>query len=116
MKANSGSCVCIFFFLFKPKMGGWPNRIDGGCSVLSFLLFSRTPPPDNPPATIFNISSSLGGRFVDFLWLKAGTLKCARLEFSGCRLKPRRPRSQNEPIRGSLPQTQATRKDSEKRE
>ena len=36
------------------------------------------------PATIFALSSSLGGRFVEF-WcvFEGGTLKCARLEFSG---------------------------------
>ena len=35
--------------------------------------------------------------------LKTGTLKCARLEFSGCRVKPRRPRSR----RGFTPQPES---------
>ena len=43
-----------------------------------------------PPHCSFFLPS-LGGPFVEFWWcfLKASTLKCARLEFSGCRVKPR---------------------------
>ena len=58
------------------------------------------PPPDRPkfrsffssPATVFFLSSLSWGSFRGILvvFLKAGTLKCARLEFSGCRVKPRR--------------------------
>ena len=45
------------------------------------------------PATIFILISLSWGLFVEFWWcLKAGTLKCARLEFSGCRVKPWGPR------------------------
>ena len=64
-----------------------------------------TPPPDHlppdppkislffsSPATIFILSSSLGGPFVEFLvvFLKAGTLEMCTFGLSGCRVKPRR--------------------------
>ena len=55
----------------------------------NFALFFFPLPPQN------SFFSSLSGcLLVEFWWcLKARTLKCARLEFSGCRVKPRRPRS-----------------------
>ena len=53
-----------------------------------FALFFPLPPQ-------FSFFPSLsGGLLVEFWWcLKTRTLKCARLEFAGCRVKPRRPRS-----------------------
>ena len=54
----------------------------------NFALFFPLPPP-------FSLFFCLSGcLLVEFWWcLKAGTLKCPRLEFSGCRVKPRRPQS-----------------------
>ena len=47
-----------------------------------------------PPEISFFLLSLWGGLLVEFWWfLNAGTLKCARLEFSGCRVKPRQPQS-----------------------
>ena len=47
------------------------------------------------PATISLFLCLCGGssRGILVVFLKAGALKCARLEFSGCRVKPRRPRT-----------------------
>ena len=65
---------------------GWGPKVGGPRISLFFFplpsLCSFSPP-------------SLVGPFVEFWWcLKTGTLKCARLEFSGCHVKPRRSRSQ----------------------
>ena len=47
------------------------------------------------PATMFILSSLSWGssRGILVAFLNAGALKCSRLEFSGCRVKPRRPQS-----------------------
>ena len=52
----------------------------------NFALFFHS------PATIFFLSSlSWGSSRGNLVFWSAGTLKCAHLEFSGCRVKPRRP-------------------------
>ena len=81
--------------------------VRGVCSRFSCVLprpLRRTSPPDSPPpdrpkcrslfpfpATIFFLSSLSWGcsRGILVVFLKAGTLKCARLEFLVCRVKPR---------------------------
>ena len=46
-----------------------------------------------PPHVSFSLPS-LEGLLEEYWWcFCAGTIKCARLEFSGCRVKPRRPQS-----------------------
>ena len=66
-------------------------------------LPARTPPPPDrpkfraffplpPPFSLFFSLSGGSSRGILVVFLKAGTLKCARLEFSGCRVKPRRPK------------------------
>ena len=60
------------------------------------------PPPDRPkfrsffPLSIFVLFLSLWGssRGILVVFVKTGTLKCARLEFSGCCVKPRWVRGQ----------------------
>ena len=66
-----------------PK-GGGPE----GWGAQNFALFSlsRRKIRSFPPS-LGVFSWNFGGVF------EGGTLKCARLEFSGCRVKPRRPRS-----------------------
>ena len=59
----------------------------GGRPKISRFFFSL------PPETSLFLLS-LGGLLVEFWWcLKRRALKCVRLEFSGCRVKPRRPQS-----------------------
>ena len=64
-----------------------PRRVKGGSPKFRAFFFPLPPP--------FRSFLSLWGSFLGILvvFLKAGTLKCARLEFSGCRVKPRRPHS-----------------------
>ena len=50
----------------------------------------------------------VSSRGIQVVFLKAGTLKCARLEFSGCRVKPRRPRSRRGFTRPTPPTTSHT--------
>ena len=110
--------IFLWFFsipLFSKKIG-FLHIVDLIFKCLDFFDFfsfpplHRTPPPRDPipldrpklrvfffdpsPAPIFRFFfSSLGVFSWNFggVW-SAGTLKCARLEFSGCRVKPRRPR------------------------
>ena len=64
---------------------------------LQVFLPLDPPPPDRPKFRAFfpfpapNVLGSSRGILVVFL--KAGALKCARLESSGCRVKPRRPQN-----------------------
>ena len=50
-----------------------------------------------PPATIFFLSFLSSGSFRGILvvFLKRGALKCVRLEFSGCRVKPQEKKERN---------------------
>ena len=67
-----------------PK-GGGPKG--GGPEISRFFSFSR------PHVRSFCLSLWVSSRGFLVVFLKARTLKCARLEFSGCRVKPRRPQS-----------------------
>ena len=61
-----------------------PRRVRGP----KFRAFFPLPPPFRSFCVSLGVFSwNFGGL------LKAGTLKCARLEFSGCRVNPRRPQS-----------------------
>ena len=86
-----GCCGCCWFgsldnrppdhrTLDPPSAGPAPPPSAGPPKISRFFFSS--------PVTIFALSSSLGGPFVEF-WcvFEGGTLKCARL---GCRVKPRR--------------------------
>ena len=83
---------------------GWGPRGVGARRVVARKVGARRVGPTNSrfffpsPAPSFRMYVSLsGGLLVEFSWcLKRRTLKCARLEFSGCRVKPRRqPESPN---------------------
>ena len=69
----------------EPRRVG-PRRVGaGGPHFRAFFTL--------PPHFSFFLPST-GCLLVEFWWwfLKAGTLTCARLEFSGCRVEPRRPK------------------------
>ena len=63
---------------------GWGARRVGGAKFRSFFSFSPTSLP-----LLRVISWNFGGV------IEGRDLKCARLEFSGCRVKPRRPQAAN---------------------
>ena len=69
----------------EPRKGGAPK---GGRPKISRFFFPF-------PATVFALFVSLWGssRGILVVFGSAGAVKCARLEFSGCRVKPRRPQS-----------------------
>ena len=68
--------------------GGGPNpeKLGRRVGAQNFALFFLS------PTGKFILSSLSGGFLVEFWWcLKRRDAQCARLEFSGCRVKPRRP-------------------------
>ena len=75
--------------------------------------FSRFfPSPDAKFVLFFSLWVSSRGILVV---LRAGTLKCARLEFSGCRVKPRRPQSSQETCTFEGPRLQKHHQNSTRR-
>ena len=92
-----GCCVCVW----------WVLCVCGGCCVCvvgvvqDFRASPRDrPSPGRPKFRSFFALSHRKFHSLFSLWefsrgilvgLKTGTLKCARLEFSGCRVKPRKP-------------------------
>ena len=52
----------------------------------NFALFFRLPPP-----VLLFVSHCVSSRGILVVFRSAGALKCARMEFSGCCVKPRRP-------------------------
>ena len=87
-------------------------KIFGGCLQDSWASPRdwTAPPPDRPEFRFFfslppeiSFFSSLSGRSsrgILVVFVKAGTLKCARLGSLGCHVKPRRPQSRRGGARG----------------
>ena len=82
----------------KPRKIGGPKG--GGPKISRFFFFPL------PPQNSF-FSSLSGGLLVEFWWCfeAPGALQCARLEFSGGRVQPRRPQSR----RGFTPEHDQTK-------
>ena len=83
-------CVCVGFTVSVWGFQGFGLVMFGalGTALPGDRPSLDRPPPDSPsplpPQNSF-FSSLSGCLLVDFRWL-TGTLKCARLEFSGCRV------------------------------
>ena len=99
-----GVFSCLFFSLWGPKISRWcfPLPPQNSFFLPSLGVFSCLFYLSGGPFVSFFLSLEVfsffcvsGCRFVEFWWClkRRRPATCARLEFLGCRVKPRRPRS-----------------------